>query len=576
MNNENRNLLLAMVLSIAILFGWAAISEEFFPTAQEPSTEFVDGEQVVLPDDDAGPFTDSLEKIRDRTEVLIETPRVLIDTPALSGSINLTGARIDDLLLKRHHETIEGDSDIRLFSPRGADDAYFAQFGWTGEGELPDQDTRWQASAEVLTPDSPVTLSWTNPSGTRFLIDLAVDENYLFSVRQRVANPANQAVVARPYGLIARDGTGPDESTFNAHVGPISSTAGETDYDLSYEEVEEAGGRVDVAADGGWLGFTDTYWLSALIAEGDSPVRTAFRSGRGNDSYEATMQGAPVAVGPGSTAATEFRLFAGAKEVDVLERYDDELGIPRLEGAIDWGWFGFIAKPIYHLLAWLFSFAGNFGVAIILLVILIRIVLFPIANKQYESMAKMRRLQPKMKALQERYKEDKPKLQQEMMNLYKEEKANPLAGCLPILLQIPIFYALYKTLLLAIDVRHEPFALWIKDLAAPDPLTPVNLFGYLPFDPPGFLAIGILPILLGFTMWLMMKLNPAPMDEIQKKVFGILPWVFMFIMAPFAAGLQLYWTVNNILSIAQQYVLIRKYPPDPQPPKEAGAAAKAK
>ncbi|MGB7405643.1 MAG: membrane protein insertase YidC [Pacificimonas sp.] len=564
MNDENRNLLLAMVLSIAILFGWAAISDQFVPTASEPSTEFVDGEQVVLEDDDDGPLgAATAVEIRDRAEVIGETTRVPIRTPALIGSINLTGARIDDLLLERHHQTIAGQEDIRLFSPSGVENSYFAEFGWTGDGDIPGPSTRWVADGDELTPDDPVTLAWTNDQGQRFLIEIAIDEDYLFTVRQRIENRGSAAVVARPYGLIARDGEGPDPDTFNAHVGPTGVYDGATT-DIDYDElVEDEGGRVDYSSTGGWIGFSDKYWLSALIADNDQAVRANFRAA--SDRYQATMQGDPLAVGPNGGASTSFRMFAGAKEVDLLDRYQAEEGIPRLENAIDWGWFGFIAKPIYQLLAWLFGLVGNFGVAIILLVVIIRILLFPIANKQYESMAKMRRLQPKMKILQERYKEDKPKLQQEMLALYKEEKANPVGGCLPIFLQIPIFYALYKTLLLAIDVRHEPFALWIKDLSAPDPLTPVNLFGFLPFDPPGFLAIGVLPILLGFTMWLQFKLNPAMMDEIQQKVFSILPWVFMFIMAPFAAGLQLYWTINNIISIGQQWLLIKKYPPDPTP-----------
>ncbi|EMD82806.1 membrane protein insertase YidC [Pacificimonas flava] len=571
MSNENKNLLIAMVLSMAVLFGWTLISETFFPTSQEPSSTFVDGQQVALPDDEAGPGTDSVPAIRERTEVLVETPRVMIDAPALSGSINLTGARIDDLLLKRHHETLAADSDIRLFSPRGAPDAYFAQIGWTGEGDLPGQDTRWQASAETLTADSPLTLSWTNDAGVRFLIEIAVDDNYLFTVRQRIENRGTSAVVARPYGLIAREGTGPNQDSWTAHVGPISSSGGETNYDLGYDDLVDEGGRASADANDGWLGFTDTYWLSALIAPEGQSVNSAFRTGRTSDSFEATMQGEPLAVAPNSAQTSSLRIYAGAKEIGVLENYDDKVGINGLEGAVDWGWFRVIAKPIYHLLSWLYGFAGNFGVAIILLVVIIRIVLFPIANKQYESMAKMRRLQPKMKALQERHKDDKQRLQQEMMKLYREEKANPIAGCLPMLLQIPIFYALYKTLLLSIDIRHKPFVLWIKDLSAPDPLTPVNLFGFLPFDPPGFLAIGVLPILLGITMWLTMRMNPTPMDEVQKKVFGIMPWVFMFIMAPFAAGLQLYWTINNIFSIGQQWILLKKYPREPEP-----EAAKAK
>jgi YidC/Oxa1 family membrane protein insertase len=381
-------------------------------------------------------------------------------------------------------------------------------------------------------------------------------------------NRGNQALVARPYGLVARVGTGPDQSTFNAHTGPIGVFGGKTNYDNNYDDIDEApGGQIDFRSKGGWIGFTDKYWLSALIPANDQTFDANFRSG-GDARYQAGVRGEPIAVGPGQTASTTTRLFAGAKEVDVLDRYQDGLGIPRLGSAIDWGWFEVIAKPIFHLLDWLFDKTGNLGVAIIGLTILIRFVLFPIANKQYASMAKMRQVQPKMKALQERYKDDKLKLQQEMMELYKTEKVNPLAGCLPILLQIPIFYALYKTLFLVIDMRHQPFYLWIKDLSAPDPLTPVNLFGLLPFTPPPYIGIGVLPILLGITMWLQQKLNPQPLDEIQQKVFAILPWMFMIIMAPFAAGLQLYWTVNNIISIAQQWVLIKKHPaPAPEPAK---------
>ncbi|MHB9879697.1 membrane protein insertase YidC [Pacificimonas sp. ICDLI1SI03] len=564
MNSDNRNLLIAMVLSIAVLFGWSAFSPDpVVPTASEPSTEFVDGEQVVVKDGNEGPLGAAAPTvIRERAEVLAESRRVPIDTPALSGTINLSGARIDDLRLLRHHESLDGEADIRLFSPSGAPDSYFAEFGWTGQGDLPDASTQWTADGERLTPETPLTLAWTNDVGVRFLIELSVDEDYLFTARQRIENRGDQAVVARPYGLVARDGTGPDESTFNAHIGPIGVFDGEF-ADVEYEDIVDEGGRIDNSSTGGWLGFTDKYWLTAIIDEPNAPVRTNFRAS--GDRYQATMQGEPMAVGPGTAAGDTFRLFAGAKEVEVLDRYENQVGIPLLERSVDWGWFRIIVKPIHALLTWLFAFAGNYGVAIILLVLIIRIVLFPIANKQFESMAKLRRIQPKMKAMQERYKDDKPKLQQEMMKLYKEEKANPIGGCLPVLLQIPIFYALYKTLLLSIEVRHQPFALWIKDLSAPDPLTPVNLFGFLPFDPPGFMAIGVLPILLGITMFIQFKLNPAPMDEMQKKVFSILPWVFMVIMAPFAAGLQLYWMVNNIFSIAQQWYLIKKFPADPAP-----------
>jgi len=569
---ENRNMFLAILLSIVVLFGWTAVSERFFPTpAPKPAETASATDATVVPGDTTAPIADAPRVIRGRAAVLADSPRIPVRTPSLSGSINLKGARIDDLVLLRHSETLAKDSPkIRLFSPSGTDDAYFAEFGWTGSSGLPGSGTVWTARGGALTPTQPVTLSWVNPEGQTFEIVLSVDKDYMFTARQRIVNRGAGAVVARPYGLIARNGVGPDPSTFNAHTGPIGVFNGETEYGVDYEDIVEApGGEIDYRSTGGWIGFTDKYWLSALVpganARFDANLRTS-----GGDRYQAGIRGEAAAVGPGASAETVTRLFAGAKEVDLLDRYQ-AAGVPRLGSAIDWGWFEIIAKPIFQLLDWIYGKVGNLGVAIIGLTILIRIVLFPIANKQYASMAKMRAVQPQMKAIQERYKDDKLKQQQAMMELYKTEKVNPMAGCLPILLQIPIFYALYKTLFLVIDMRHQPFALWIKDLSAPDPLTPVNLFGLLDFTPPLWLGIGVLPILLGITMWVQQKLNPQPMDEVQQKVFAFLPWIFMVIMAPFAAGLQLYWTVNNLISIGQQWVLIKRHPAPP-----AAAPAKAK
>jgi YidC/Oxa1 family membrane protein insertase len=561
---------LAILLSIVVMFGWAAVSERFFPapTSSAPAPGAAPQEEGAVSEQPAAPAAITPTSVRDRSAVIGETPRIAIRTPALSGSINLKGARIDDLVLLRHKQTLAKDSpSIRLFSPSGAPSAYFAEFGWTGAKNLPDADTVWKASGNALTPGSPVTLSWTNTDAQTFEIQLSVDENYMFTARQRVLNRGSQALVARPYALVARVGKSQDKSTFSAHVGPMG-VFDERTKDVDYDEIDEASGRrLEFHSKGGWIGFSDKYWLSALIAPEGRAFDAELRSASG-ERYQAGMQSPPIAVGPGASSETTTRLFAGAKEVNLLDQYENGLGIPRFGSAIDWGWFEVIAKPIFHLLDWIYHQVGNFGVAIICLTIIIRILLFPIANKQYASMAKMRQVQPKMKALQERYKDDKMKLQQEMMELYKKEKVNPMAGCLPIFLQIPIFYALYKTLMLVIDMRHQPFALWIKDLSAPDPLTPVNLFGLLDFTPPPYLAIGVLPILLGVTMWVQQKLNPQPMDEVQAKVFGFLPWVFMVIMAPFAAGLQLYWTVNNLISIGQQWILLRKHPaPAPEPAK---------
>jgi YidC/Oxa1 family membrane protein insertase len=553
-------MILAIVLSALVLFGWSALSDRFFPTANPPSTKVVDGKQVALPKPEAAP--DPITAIRNRAVVLAESPRVRIATPRLQGSINLKGARIDDLVLPTYRETIKKDSPpIRLFSPAGTTDAYFAGFGWSGEGLiLPGPDTVWTASGTVLAPNKPVTLSWTNGDGQRFDIKLAVDPNFMFTVEQSVTNGGTGAVAVRPYGLVSRVGISKDPDSWTNHTGPMGVFNGAANYSVNFKDVDEAGpdGK-RFSTTGGWLGFVDKYWLTALIPNQAAPVDAGFRTG-GEKRYQADASFAPMVIQPGKVGQASTRFFAGAKEVALLDGYEKNLGIKQFDKAIDWGWFYWFEKPIFYLLDWLFRMVGNFGVAIILLTCIVRGLMFPVAQRQFKSMAAMRAVQPKMKELQERHKDDKTKLQQEMLALYQREKINPLGGCLPIVLQIPIFYALYKVLMLTIEMRHQPFALWIHDLSAPDPLTPVNLFGLLPFTPPHMIAIGVLPILLGITMYLQFKLNPQPMDDVQKQVFGIMPWIFMFIMAPFAAGLQLYWTVSNLLTIAQQSWLYSKHP----------------
>jgi YidC/Oxa1 family membrane protein insertase len=385
-----------------------------------------------------------------------------------------------------------------------------------------------------------------------------VDDAYMFTADQVVANGGAGAVAARPYSLVNRAGPPADEDSITIHIGPMGVFNGAANYGPNYDALREEG-EERFSTTGGWLGFTDKYWLAAIIPDQRSSVEASFRRGTGN-SFQADFTPAPAIVGPGRAVSYQSRLFAGAKEVALLDGYEDRLGITQLDRAIDWGWFYWFEKPIFYLLAWLFEAIGNFGVAIICLTFIVRGLMFPIAQRQFKSMAAMRVVQPKMKAIQERFKDDKPRQQQEMLKLYQEEKINPLAGCLPILLQIPIFYALYKVLMLAVEMRHQPFIGWIRDLSAPDPLTPVNLFGFLPFTPPSFLAIGILPILVGVTMWLQFKLNPQPMDPVQQQVFSIMPWVLTVVMAPFAAGLQLYWAVSNIISIAQQKWLYSRYP----------------
>ncbi|HKR23816.1 MAG TPA: membrane protein insertase YidC [Allosphingosinicella sp.] len=565
--NDNKNMILAIVLSALVLIGWGLLTETFFPAANPPATKVEKGKQVPVARPEADPAADSPQALRSRRAVLAETPRVAIATPRLAGSINLKGARIDDLVLTTEREGIGRNSQpIHLFSPAGAPGAYYGEFGWMGEGvALPGATTVWQASGARLTPSTPVTLSWNNGQGQVFQIILSVDEAYLFSAEQRVINRGAGAVAVRPYALVSRVGPSRDVDSWTVHVGPMGVFNGTADYDNDYSAVAEAGQR-HYASTGGWLGFTDQYWLAAVIPPQNRSGEASFRHLRASNSFQADYLGAPTIVPPGRASRAVSHLFAGAKEVELLEDYSERLGTP-LEQAIDWGWFEWFMKPIFSLLVWLFHQIGNFGLAIICLVVIVRLLLFPVAQKQFASMAAMRVVQPKMKALQERFADDKPRLQEEMMKLYREEKVNPVAGCLPILLQIPIFYALYKVLLISVEMRHEPFALWIRDLSAPDPLTPVNLFGYLPFTPPSLLAVGVLPILVGVTMWLQMRLNPQAPDPVQRQIFALMPWVLMFVMANFAAGLQLYWVTNNCLTILQQRWLYSRNPEMKAPPE---------
>ncbi|MDV3241178.1 MAG: membrane protein insertase YidC [Methylocaldum sp.] len=556
--NDNRNMLLAIVLSAIVLIGWSLLSDQFFPAAPQ-TEEAAKPEAGPAPAPGPTPLPDAAQPVRPTPLVLAETPRVRIETPRLAGSINLKGARIDDLVLVQQRESIEPASPpVRLLSPAGTKDSYFAQFGWIGEGvRVPDANSLWTASAPVLTPGKPVTLSWDNGSGQRFELIVSVDDGFLFTTRQRLVNNGSSPVAVRTFGLASRANKSPDPSSWTQHIGPISFLGGKANYEIDWETLDENKAGVTVDSRGGWLGFTDKYWLTALVPASGAPVEASIRKSD-SGAYQADYASTPFLVGPGKAVTAKAQLFSGAKEKKFLDRYENE-GITSLSKSIDWGWFEWFMRPIFNLLNWLFGVLGNFGLAIIALTVIVRLILFPVADKQFRSMAGMRRVQPKMKALQERYKDDKPRLQQEMLKLYQEEKINPAAGCLPILLQIPIFYALYKVLMVSVEMRHQPFYLWIKDLSAPDPLTPVNLFGLLDFTPPAFIAIGILPILLGITMWIQFKLNPQQPDPVQAQIFSIMPWVLMFVMAPFAAGLQLYWVTNNILSIGQQAWLYKRY-----------------
>lgn len=558
--------MLAVLLSSLVLIGWTFLADRFLPqapaapatstaatTATSAATTTV-AAPATAPGSAPGAAPGSA--VAAAAVPAGPSPRIAIETPRLKGTINLDGARFDDLVLPTYRQTVARDSPpVRLFARAGTADAQFAQFGWVGAA-APPLNARWTADRTTLTPATPVTLSWTSPQGLVFRQTISVDKDYLFTVEQRIENPTAGAVSLQPFGLVSRKGEAP-AAEVNVHVGPVAVLDGTLkDSDLEYKKLREDGPQ-RFTSTGGWLGLTEKYWLAASVPDQKARIDASFKYAGGQ--YQADWLAAAITVPAGGSVATTARLFAGAKEVNLLDRYT-EAGIPRLDKAVSWGWFEAIAKPIFYLLDLLFKLTGNFGVAIIGLTLIVRALMFPIANKQYESMAKMRVIGPRMKAIQEKYKDDKLRAQQEMMAIYKTEKVNPLAGCLPILLQIPIFYALYKTLLISIEMRHQPFVLWLKDLSAPDPLTPLNLFGLIAWQPPAFIALGVLPILLGVTMYIQQKLNPATLDPVQQQVFAIMPWVFMFFMAPFAAGLQLYWMVNNVVSIFQQLYMNRKYP----------------
>jgi len=578
---NQRNLIVAVVLCMALLLGFDLVMGQFYPqptpTEQAATQAAASPEGTPVKHTREGGLTDPTEvaeEARDLEIVLTSRDRIAIDAPEVAGSINPVGARVDDIVLKTHRQTVDKDSGpVRLFSPAGTPAQQFAQFGWVGEGvNLPNAQTVWQADGGPLAPGKPVTLSWDNGEGQRFSLKFTIDEFYMLTVEQTVANTGAGSIVLRPYAFLNRTSRTASQDSFNVHSGPIGHFADGVDFDNDYDDVDEA--RTVNGGSTSWIGYTDVYWLSALIPQSGRRAEGEFRS-LGGEAYRADLFYDPITVPAGRQVTETTRLFAGAKESKVLDHYEDG-GVTNFGLAIDWGWFRWLMYPIFWLLRELYALTGNFGVAIMLLTVVVRALMFPIAQRQFASMAQMRAVQPKMKALQERYKDDKVQLQQQMAKLYKDEGVNPLAGCLPIFLQIPIFFALYKVLMVAIEMRHKPFVLWIKDLSAQDPATILNLFGLLDFTPPSFLAIGVLAVILGITMWLQFRLNPAQMDPIQQQMFMIMPWVLMFVMAPFAAGLLLYWITSNVLTLAQQKYLYSKHPQlKAQAEKEATDKARA-
>jgi YidC/Oxa1 family membrane protein insertase len=575
---NQRNLILAVVLCGLLIIGYDAGMNYWYPQPDEPvaaastkapRTEAANtgaaspaaGTPAETQHTRTGGLVDPGELAQERADLkvaLASADRLKIDTPKVSGSINLVGARIDDLVLKDYRETVDKNSGpVRLFSPAGTPAQHFAEFGFIANGARLPADAKWTADGAVLGVGKPVTLSYTGAAGMAYRIKLSIDDSYMLTAEQTASNGSAGPAVVQPFSLVSRTSRTASLDQWIAHSGPMGVFADAANYDVDYDDLAEAG-KVTPEGKVAWTGFTDIYWLSALVPEPSRAVAADYRS-LGSELFRADLIYDPVTIPAGKAVTLSTRLYAGAKESVILDKYEDA-GIAKFGLAIDWGWFRWFEKPMLWLLRELFQLVGNFGVAIMCLTVIIRGLMFPIAQKQFASMAAMKAVQPKMKAIQDRFKDDKQRQQQEIMKLYKDEKVNPLAGCLPLLIQIPIFYALYKVLVLAIEMRHQPFVLWIRDLSAPDPAHILNLFGALPFEVPALIAIGPLAVLLGITMWLTFKLNPSAMDPVQQQIFNIMPWILMFVMAPFAAGLLLYWNTSNVLTLAQQKYLYSRHP----------------
>lgn len=584
MDDNNKNLLLATGLSFLVIFVWFIL---FPPQKAEIASETaevtlvpVDGVASVPQADGtfiAAAPAETPTPEATRENALAQTDRVEIKTARVAGSISLLGGRIDDLHLTDYNVVQNDDSNkVTLLSPANSAVPYYTVHGWAPAGGLdasavPGATTVWTIErGRILTETTPLTIKWDNGAGLVFHRTISIDDNYMFTITQRVENNTNVAVRMQPYGIIARKGEPDTIGMYLLHEGIVRAQDGEIqeiDYDDMPDEKFDAneGGNIDRidVVEGGWIGMTDKYWMTTLIPLPGQPFASVSKYTPGNDTYQADMRLPIMEISGGQDAEITTLLFAGAKEVSTIRAYQDDLGIDNFVDSVDWGMLFFITKPIFALLSLIHGWIGNMGWSIIGLTLVIKTLLAPLAYKSYVSMAKMKKLQPEMQELKERTGDDKQAMQKEMMALYKKNKVNPASGCLPIFLQIPIFFSLYKVLFVTIEMRHAPFFGWIHDLSAPDPTSILNLFGLLPFAPPGpesflaILSIGVFPILMGITMWMQQKLNPAPTDKTQAMIFVWMPWVFMFMLGRFSVGLVIYWVANNTITFTQQYLIMR-------------------
>ena len=551
-----RNVLMAIVLSTIVLFGWSIFFEP--PVIErQTTTEKINknNENVTSPSIDEK----ENKNIETRTESISKTKRLKVENENIKGSISLQGAVIDDIIFKNYRETLNSETKVTFLNPKNSPKEYFIETGWaTGGSEkvnLPLDNTIWKVKGNsTLTPNSPITLEWDNGNGLIFTKKFELDNKFLFKITQSIKNISNKSFQFYPYAQITRAGKPEGRQIYILHEGFLG-VFGDELKEKDYSDIEDE--KFSIQSSKGWLGITDKYWLTALVPEKGKEFKAEFVSK--DQKYRANyiIKEAYI-LNPNNSITNEIKTFVAAKEVAVIDNYAETLGIEKFDLAIDWGWFYFFTKPLFFIIDYFFKLTGSFGLAIIIITALIRLIFFPLANYSFKSMAKMKILQPEMIRLKELHKEDKVKLQQEMMALYKREKVNPISGCLPVLIQIPFFFAIYKMLYVTLEMRHQPFFGWIKDLSDRDPTSIFNLFGLIPWDPPTFLMIGAWPILMGISMWIQQKLNPTPPDPIQAKIFMFFPIFLTIILAPFPAGLVVYWTVNNILTITQQWIIIRR------------------
>jgi YidC/Oxa1 family membrane protein insertase len=589
MNETNRNMIIAIVLSVVVLFGWQFLIAGPQLQRQQQQAEIAAQQAAAAnpglattsstapgsttPAAGTTATGSSATVFADRASAIAASQRVSIDTPTVKGSINLTGGRLDDLELKKYTETVEPTSPIiTLLTPSGAANAYYVEQGWApasgSSSKVPDAQTVWTANPGAkLDPNTPVTLSWDNGAGLIFHRSFAIDANYLFTVTQSVENKTGAEVQLFPYSRVVREGTPHVQNFFVQHEGPVGVLGSNNQISKKYSDMQ---GDKQIRLDNttGWLGFTDKYWATAVIANPGTQINAQFTYLKPNnlDEYQTSfVASTPVSIASGATAEDKSYVFAGAKEEAVIASYESQYHFDRLELLIDWGWFFFLTKPMFYLLRFIYGFLGNFGLAMLAMTVIVKLIFFPLANRSYASMAAMRRVQPEMKSIQERFKEDRAAQQQAMMELYKREKINPLSGCWPVLIQIPVFFSLYTVIFISLEMRHAPFFGWIQDLAAQDPTNIFTLFGLIPWDPTalpmigGFLHLGVWPLIMGCTMWVQMRLTPQQGDATQAAILNWMPVIFTFTLGTFPAGLVIYWSWNNFLSICQQYFIMSRH-----------------